>query len=98
MVARSSASWRARAARIASGWCSQRVVLPSISVKRNVTVPLGRSAMLSLGADLGWWTGHPSMIAARRRLPRDWRIDGGPGNQQPATLRVDRFIEGDTDG
>src|SRR5688500_5201246 len=35
------ASWRARAARIAPGWRSQSRVLPSMSVKRNVTVPVG---------------------------------------------------------
>src|SRR3712207_3144641 len=45
MAARISASWRPRAARIASGWCSQRAVLPSMSVNRKVTVPLGRLAM-----------------------------------------------------
>ena len=34
------ASWRARAACIATWCCSQRVVEPSMSVKRNVTVPV----------------------------------------------------------
>ena len=38
------ASWRARAACIAAWCCSQRVVEPSMSVKRNVTVPVGNSA------------------------------------------------------
>src|SRR5437764_15477125 len=48
MTWRKRASWRARAVRIASGCCSQRVVLPSISVKRNVTLPVGRLGMESL--------------------------------------------------
>src|SRR5579859_8156942 len=35
-------SWRASAARIPAGWSSQSRVLPSTSVKRKVTVPVGR--------------------------------------------------------
>jgi hypothetical protein len=38
-------SWRSRATRIASGYCSQSRVDPSISVNRNVTVPLGRAGI-----------------------------------------------------
>src|SRR5829696_1915110 len=45
MAARSSASWRARAPCIAAGCSSQRRVLPSMSVNRKVTVPVGRPAM-----------------------------------------------------
>src|SRR6266542_5158802 len=41
-----SASCRAEAALIASGCCSQRRVLPSISVKRKVTVPVGSSGIV----------------------------------------------------
>jgi TM2 domain-containing membrane protein YozV len=44
-------SWRASAGRIASGVCSHNCVLPSISVNRNVTVPLGRAACAS---EAGW--------------------------------------------
>src|SRR5579862_9882458 len=48
---RRRASWRARAARIASGCSSQSRVLPSMSVKRKVTVPVGQSMrMLRRGA------------------------------------------------
>src|SRR5690348_1512891 len=36
------ASWRSTAAFITSGWASQRFVLPSMSVYRNVTVPVGK--------------------------------------------------------
>src|SRR5690349_7623191 len=42
------ASWRTSACRIASGCCSQSHVLPSTSVNRKVTVPLGSSAILGL--------------------------------------------------
>src|SRR5262245_24893303 len=35
----------ASASRMASGWRSQKRVLPSIFVKRNVTVPVGSSAI-----------------------------------------------------
>src|SRR5579862_6989667 len=45
MTARSSVSWRARAPRIPSGCSSHRRVLPSMSVKRKVTVPSGRAGM-----------------------------------------------------
>src|SRR5207248_3333222 len=45
ITAAAKASWRVRAARIVSGCCSQRRVLPSISVKRKVTVPIGRSGI-----------------------------------------------------
>jgi hypothetical protein len=41
MTSRSKASWRASASLIASGCCSQSVVLPSISVNRKETVPVG---------------------------------------------------------
>src|SRR5436309_3184 len=42
MTAVRRASWRARAVRIASGCSSQSRLLPSISVNRKVTVPVGR--------------------------------------------------------
>src|SRR5690242_18120162 len=41
MMSRKSWSWRATARCIAAGYCSQRLVLPSISVKRKVMVPVG---------------------------------------------------------
>src|SRR5689334_14982255 len=46
MAPRMIASWRSRAACICSGWCSHRVVLPSISVNRNVMVPDGKALIL----------------------------------------------------
>jgi hypothetical protein len=46
-AASNSASWRASAARIASGASSQSAVLPSTSVSMSVTVPLGSSVMAS---------------------------------------------------
>jgi hypothetical protein len=49
MTAAASASWRATAAPIVSGCCSQSRVLLSISVKRNVTVPVG-SKVVSMGS------------------------------------------------
>src|SRR5207237_417369 len=45
MAARSRASWRATAGPMASGCCSQSQVLPSMSVKRKVSVPDGVSGM-----------------------------------------------------
>ena len=70
----------ARAVPIASGWCSQRVVLPSMSVNRNVTVPLGSSAMLTLRYRYDVeGTGYPVMIAAlssRGRLPESTHDTG----------------------
>jgi hypothetical protein len=38
-------SWRARTTRMPSRWCSPKAVEPSMSVKRNVTVPEGSSAI-----------------------------------------------------
>src|SRR5438552_2939277 len=46
MACRRIASWRSTAAFIASGWCSERLVLLSISVKRKATVPIDRSRSL----------------------------------------------------
>jgi hypothetical protein len=43
---RSSASWRASAARIASACASQSRVLPSTSAKSSVTVPVGTFAIV----------------------------------------------------
>src|SRR4051794_8518287 len=48
MACRIRASWRERAACICRGNCSQRFVEPSISVNKNVTVPLGRLITLVL--------------------------------------------------
>src|ERR1700694_1498506 len=45
-LCRSSASWRASAADIVSRCASQSPVLPSMSVNRNVTVPLGSGGTL----------------------------------------------------
>src|SRR5207249_8828922 len=45
MAARRRASWRARASRMVSGCSSHSRVLPSMSVKRKVTVPPGRVDM-----------------------------------------------------
>ena len=49
LLAHSRMPWQppggARAACIASWCCSQRVVEPSMSVNRKVTVPVGKSAM-----------------------------------------------------
>src|SRR6266581_2228503 len=47
MAARSTSSCAARATCIASGSSSHRRVDPSISVKRNVTVPLGALALIA---------------------------------------------------
>src|SRR5215210_6836674 len=44
-----SAKWRTMAVRMATESCSQRRVLPSTSVNRNVTVPLGKSRIESPG-------------------------------------------------
>jgi hypothetical protein len=44
----SSAMWRATAVCMAARSRSQRAVLPSMSVKRKVTVPLGRLGMIGL--------------------------------------------------
>src|SRR5437867_2427043 len=48
---RSRASWLASAACIASCCVAQSRVLPSMSVKRNVTVPVGGGAGLTLGLE-----------------------------------------------
>src|SRR5215467_2009368 len=48
MASRSSALWRASAGSMVPGLCAQSLVLPSMSVKRNVTVPLGRSGIVFL--------------------------------------------------
>jgi hypothetical protein len=60
----SRASWRASAACIASESRSQRAVLPSMSVRRNVTVPLGSSAMRTPAASLqrGYYTPISSRV------------------------------------
>jgi hypothetical protein len=44
MASRRILSWRANACAICRGWSCHRAVLPSTSVKRNVTVPLGRAS------------------------------------------------------
>ena len=48
MAARSSSSWRRSASGIAARCCSQCCVLPSISVKSSVTVPVGRGAFRAI--------------------------------------------------
>src|SRR5919201_47452 len=53
MAAWRSASCRASARRIASGCSSQSLVLPSMSVKRKVTVPVGRSGISDLFQRVG---------------------------------------------
>src|SRR5437899_7243133 len=47
-------------ARIWSRWCSQRAVLPSLSVERNGTVPLGRAGMADLLPQPRTWQGTDS--------------------------------------
>src|SRR5262249_40195745 len=42
IVAEARVSWRLKAIRIASGFLSKIFVLASMSVKRNVTIPLGK--------------------------------------------------------
>src|SRR3954464_2015537 len=59
MAERRRSSWRARAARICSGCCSQREVEPSMSVKRKVTVPLGSSGIGKLHG------GYKATVAAK---------------------------------
>src|SRR5918993_5105809 len=49
----SSAKWRSTAARVACRSVSQRLVLPSTSVKRKATVPLGYSGMAHSGSEPG---------------------------------------------
>src|SRR5262245_29088296 len=44
IASRAIVSWHASEAGIASLYCSQSLVLPAISVKRNLTVPLGGGA------------------------------------------------------
>src|SRR5688572_16044270 len=44
-IASNSSSWRASAPRIGSGASSQSAVLPSTSVRRKVTVPVGSFAI-----------------------------------------------------
>src|SRR5436309_998004 len=51
MHCRKSASWRASETRIASRCNSHNVVLPTISVKRNVTVPTGNGIVEEAGTD-----------------------------------------------
>src|SRR5215217_216004 len=46
MASSSNARWRSTAIAIALRFRSQSAVLPSMSVKRKVTVPLGRSGMI----------------------------------------------------
>src|SRR5215203_5847756 len=48
IASRSRAKWRSTAAAIAARSRSQSAVLPSMSVKRKVTVPLGRSGIVRL--------------------------------------------------
>src|SRR5262245_42917467 len=52
MAPRSRASCRASAACIASGCCSQRRVLPSMSLNRKVTVPLGTFALCTVAVSI----------------------------------------------
>ena len=45
MAERTISSWRARADFMADAFRSQRRVEPSMSVNRNVTVPVGKTAI-----------------------------------------------------
>ena len=58
IASRSSASWRASATAMSSGLRSHKRVLPSMSVKRNVTVPLGNSG---IAFSRRAWTRPPSI-------------------------------------
>src|SRR5215210_4609414 len=49
MASSRSTKWRSMVARMATESCSQRRVLPSTSVNRKVTVPLGKSCIKTLG-------------------------------------------------
>ena len=88
---RSRASWWARACCMAAGCCSQRVVLPSMSVNRKVTVPVGKGGG-------GPAAGGPAAGARPARRPaagaraapcplHQGRVVGGghvqPGDQEP---------------
>src|SRR5215470_8191852 len=70
MACRTSTSWRARAVRIASCCASQRRVLPSTSVNRNVTVPLGipdaRSVSRVLAIEVLQLPDRQSLLAQQR--------------------------------
>src|SRR5215207_8935595 len=55
MAVRSKLRWRSTAIAIALRSRSQRAVLPAMSVKRKVTVPLGRSGMIRVRSCGGTW-------------------------------------------
>src|SRR5829696_3417289 len=60
MAPLSNSSWRASAACIAGASCSQSLVEPSMSVNRNVRVPVGGLAITSLMSSLLPLKGHYS--------------------------------------
>src|SRR5579871_2132631 len=94
MACRSTASCRARAERIASGYCSHSLVLPSISVNRNVTVPLGRSIALLLppGRRDIRRTADAGVFACGARIPA--LFPATAGGRKPNLARR-RAFEGD---
>src|SRR5687768_13609820 len=63
-------SWRARAVCMARGCCSHNRVLPSISVKRNVTVPLGILMVLGMAVPLSNHASRNSQYASLLRAGR----------------------------
>src|SRR5579862_8782985 len=76
MAARRRASWRERARHIVSGCSSQSLVEPSISVKRKVSVPVGRFMTGSNDRQVGC-----SSLFAGKRQTSCPEVRGGCGSR-----------------
>src|SRR5690349_18134691 len=88
MIRQMRASWRARARCITSGCCSQRRVLPSMSVNKKVIVPIGGSAMGNCWGRYGL-RGDPFDTGAVSASPASVTIAcATPGRERPLGLAV----------
>ena len=91
IAARSSASWRASAVRMAWGASSHSAVLASTSVRRNVTVPLSSSAMPSTPVPNGAASGSHASARSVAASPSAVNGRAAPVAGAMATNTVERL-------